>query len=321
MMTERQSKTEKTLHTGEFHQSLGTNNFDVLLLSLIIFLLGGCAHGTNDRLEQLEKAQAEMRRTSGIKMDALKTLERDISELKKAYSNIRVREYLENTISPVDFIRSGSLTQIIEGENVLDWADHEAVLKFYLNRLEELIERNNKNAVHNATIIIKLLKLNAATWENYSPYIHNVYDGSILSAPSRWQETSGYYFDILDKLPNDDLKINACLTGSAAPVESVRKRAAAAILDKNKGILKWADHDKVLRFYLNYLENPDPKNVGGVNHAILMMKHIDLNILKKYAARLDNIYVRFTNDKTWEKTSDLFFDTIIDKISEKDSNM
>ncbi|QTA89619.1 hypothetical protein [Desulfonema magnum] len=293
----------------------------ILLTFITAILLSGCTQSLQKeikeikgRLNRLERNLTEINEASRNEMDML----------KGEVNPIRMKAFLADTISPVDSIREGSLTQIIEEKKVLDHTDHESILRFYLNQLEYLIAKNNKNGVRNATLILKLLELEPATWKGYSPYIYKIYNSSVLSSPLKWQETLLYYFDMLDKMPNDDLKMAAYLTGAVCSADTVRKRASQGILNdagKHRSVLAWADHESILKFYLEHFKNTDPRNTEGVNNAILIIKQMDTSLLRKYEKQLNAIYINFTNNKKWEKISDIFFDNIIDKMADNNSNM
>ncbi|MDM8550112.1 hypothetical protein QUF72_08550 [Desulfobacterales bacterium HSG2] len=300
-----------------------TENLTKLIVTTIVTVIffGGCTHQIRDeikeikeRVKQLEDAQKELNEDS-------KAAGKELTDLKKKFRHTRMKDFLSDTISQIGFLRKGSLTKIIKDERILDWADHEEILKFYLDRLKNLIERNNKNGVRNATFVIRLLELDPETWKNYSDYICRVYNSEILPYPLKWKETLKYYFDILDKIPGNKMKMKAFMIGTVSSADSVRKMSMKKIVN-GKSILSRADHEEILKFYLDRLEGLiADNNTGGMNNAILILKQINIEALKKHDARLDDIYMGLTNDQTWEETSEFFFDSTIDRISDDTLNM
>jgi len=300
-----------------------TEKLTKLIVTAIITVIffGGCTHHIRSeikeikgRVKQLEDAQKELNEDS-------KAAGKELTGLKKKFGHTRIKDFLSDTISQIGFLRKGSLTKIIKDEKILDWADHEEILKFYLDRLENLIERNNKNGVRNATFVMRLLNLDPETWKNYSDYICRVYNSKILPYPLKWKETLEYYFDILDKMPDNNLKRKAFMMGTVSLADSVRKMSMKKIVN-GESILSRADHDEILKFYLDRLDGLiADNNTGGMNNAILILKQINIEALKKHDAKLDDIYLSLTNEQRWEETSESFFDSTIDRISDDTLNM
>ncbi|OQY58444.1 MAG: hypothetical protein B6245_11805 [Desulfobacteraceae bacterium 4572_88] len=287
-------------------------------------LLGGCLHssGVKEQLLRIEVEQQRLREISGKAREALKATDAEFFSLKKEIRSIRLAAYLSDTISPVDFVRSGSLSNILEHDKVLEWADHEEILRYYLNRLEFLIASKNKNGVYNATRIIRLLELEPATWENYSSYIYKVYNHQVFSEPMKWQETSSHYLDIVSKMPNSDSKARTLLSGTISPLDAVRTRSLQHVLNGDNAVLRWADHGTILKFCLSHLEKLiRDRRTAAVRNVIRVLKNIATATLKPYRVRLENIYIRLANDREWVNTSDLFFDDIMDRISDAELNM
>lgn len=297
-----------------------TDNLTKLIVTTIITVIffGGCTRHIRydikeikEQIKQLGNAQKELNKYS-------KAADKDISDLKEKFRYTRLNAFLSDTISQIGFLRKGSLTKMIKDEKVLNWADHKDILKFYLDRLENLIERDNKNGVRNATFVIRLLKLKPETWKNYSDYICKVYNSEILPYPLKWKETLEYYFDILDKIPGSNLKREAFMIGTVSPDDAVRKISMEKIIN-GESILDRADHNDILKFYLDRLEGLiSDNNTGGINNAILILKQVNTETLKKYDAKLDEIYLTLMK---WEETSEFFFDSTIDRISDNTLNM